>query len=179
VSLPPRCTPATRFVRNAGFARTAVLLASAAVCLIAAAVHANDTAPHAVDESSYTKEAVIAVDQHWLEAEVSGDVAWIDRMLLPEYRSVSADGTAHPKSAILASARKNGQSDEMRRKVEAWQKAHPSKKSVVLRDNVAILSFYDPALGPQNGVNSSDIFLYIDGSWHALYSQHSAPRTKE
>lgn len=170
---------ASRQALNAGFVRTAVLLASAAVCLIAAAVHASDTAPRSnVDETRNSKEAVIAVDQHWLEAEVSGDVAWLDRMLLPEYRSVGADGTAHPKSAILASARKNGQSDDMRRKVEAWQKAHPSKKSVVLRDNVAILSFYDPALGPQNGVKSSDIFLYVDGSWHALYSQHSAPRTK-
>lgn len=167
----------SRRARNAGFARTAALLVSAAMCLIAAAVHANDTAPRSTaDETRYSKDAVIAVDQHWLEAEVSGDVAWLDGMLLPEYRSVSADGTAHPKSAILASARKNLHSDDMRRKVEAWQKAHPSKKSVVLRDNVAILSFYDPALGPQKGVKSSDIFLYVDGSWHALYSQHSAPR---
>jgi hypothetical protein len=163
---------------NAGFVRTAVTLASAALCLIAAAVHANDAAPRVVDETARTKAAVIAVDDHWMEAEVSGDVAWLDRMLLPEYRSVSADGTAHPKSAILASARKNAHSDEMRHKVEAWQKAHPSEKSVVLRDNVAILSFYDPALGPEKGVKSSDIFLYVDGSWHALYSQHCATNTK-
>ncbi len=166
---------------NAGFAYTAVTLASAALalCLIAAAARASDAAPRVVDETAHTKAAVIAVDDHWMEAEISGDVAWLDRMLLPEYRSVSADGSSHPKSAILASARKNrGHADEMRHKVEAWQKAHPSEKSVVLHDNVAILSFYDPALGLEKGVKSSDIFLYVDGSWHALYSQHSAFNAK-
>ena len=58
--------------------------------------------------------------------------------------------------------------------VEAWIKAHPSGKSVVIRGDTAILSFYDPKLGPQQGVRSSDIFVYEDGHWHALYSQHSA-----
>lgn len=164
---------------SAGFARTAVMLASASLCLIAVAVHANAAAARVVDEAARSKAAVIAVDEHWMEAEVSGDVAWLDRMLLPEYRSVSGDGSSHPKAAILASARKNrGHADEMRRKVEAWQKAHPSEKSVVLHGDVAILSFYDPALGLEKGIKSSDIFLYVDGGWHALYSQHSAFNAK-
>jgi hypothetical protein len=164
-------------ILSTGFVRNSLLLVSAAACLIAATAHANDTAARHADETRRDKAAVIAVDEHWSEAEMSGDTAWLDRMLLPEYRSVSADGTAHPKSAILASARKNLHSDKMRRKVEAWRKAHPSATSVVLRDNVAILSFYDPALGPQKGVTSSDIFVYIDGHWHALYSQHASVRT--
>jgi hypothetical protein len=152
-----------------------MLLASATACLMAVAVHASDTALRNVDETRPTREAVIAVDQHWSVAEVSGDTAWLDAMLLPEYRSISADGVAYPKAAIVAGARKNHlHPDKARRKVAAWQKAHPSGTSVVLRDNVAILSFYDLKLGPQKGVKSSDIFLYVDGHWHALYSQHAS-----
>ncbi|MGS1014701.1 hypothetical protein ACVCL3_11440 [Rhodanobacter sp. UC4437_H4] len=56
----------------------------------------------------------------------------------------------------------------------AWLKANPLGKSVVIRGDTAIITFYDPQLGPQNGVRSSDIFVYQGGRWHALYSQHSA-----
>jgi hypothetical protein len=45
---------------------------------------------------------------------------------------------------------------------------------VVIRGDTGIITFYDPQLGPQNGVRSSDIFVYQGGRWHALYSQHSA-----
>lgn len=127
-----------------------------------------------VDETARSEAAVIAVDQHWLEAEVGGDTAYLDDLLLPEYRSVGADGVAHPKAAIVAHAAKNQGSDTERRTVEAWIKAHPSGKSVVIHGDTAILSFYDPVLGAAKGVRSSDIFVYVDGHWHALYSQHSA-----
>lgn len=127
-----------------------------------------------VDETTRSEAAVIAVDQHWLEAELGGDTAYLDDLLLPEYRSVGVDGVAHPKAAIMAHAAKNRGSDEERNKVEAWLKTHPSGKSVVIHGDTAILSFYDPALGVAKGVRSSDIFVYVDGHWHALYSQHSA-----
>jgi hypothetical protein len=52
-------------------------------------------------------------------------------------------------------------------------KAHPSAQSVVIRGDTAILTFYDPKLGPQSGVRSADVFVYENGRWHALYSQHS------
>jgi uncharacterized protein DUF4440 len=126
-----------------------------------------------IDESTRSEAAVIAVDQHWLEAELDGDTAWLDDMLLPEYRSVGADGVVHPKSAIVAHAAKNHGSDAERRKVEAWLKAHPSGKSVVIHGDTAILSFYDPAKGAASDVRSSDIFVFVHGGWHALYSQHS------
>jgi hypothetical protein len=127
------------------------------------------------DETARTEAAVIAVDQHWLEAELGGDTAWLDAMLLPDYRSVGADGVVHPKSTIMAHAAKNRGSDEERRKVEAWLKAHPSGKAVVVHGDTAILSFYDLAKGAASDVRSSDIFVYVDGRWHALYSQHSGP----
>ena len=127
-----------------------------------------------IGETGKTEAAVIAVDQHWLEAELGGDTAWLDALLLPEYRSVGADGVVHPKAAIIAHAAKNRGNDAERRKVEAWLKTHPSGKAVVIRGDTAILTFYDPALGAIHCVRSSDIFVYVDGRWHALYSQHSA-----
>jgi hypothetical protein len=127
-----------------------------------------------IDETGKTSAAVIAVDQHWLEAELGGDTAWLDDLLLPDYRSVGADGAVHPKAAIMAHAAKNRGNDEERRKVEAWLKTHPSGQSVVIHGDTAILTFYDPKLGAANGVRSSDIFVHVDGRWHALYSQHSA-----
>jgi hypothetical protein len=129
-----------------------------------------------IDETAHSEAAVIAVDQHWLEAELDGDTAWLDDMLLPGYRSVGADGAVHPKAAIMAHAAKNRGSDAERRKVEAWIKAHPSGKSVVIHGDTAILSFYDPARGAASDVRSSDIFVYVGGRWHALYSQHSGAR---
>lgn len=122
------------------------------------------------DEGARTSQAVIAVDDHWSQAEVSGDTAWLDSMLLPQYRSIGADGRILDKTTLLAHAAKNRGSDKMRKMVAAWVKAHPTGKSVVMRGNVAILSFSDPKTGR---VRSSDIFVYQSGGWHALYSQHS------
>lgn len=147
------------------------VLAVATTTIIAATSAANAAG---VDETGKTAAAVIAVDQHWMEAELGGDTAWLDHMLLPEYRSVGADGAAHPKAAIMAHAAMNRGNDAERRKVEAWLKTHKSGTSVVIHGDTAILTFYDPALGASKGVRSSDIFVYADGSWHALYSQHSA-----
>lgn len=150
-----------------------VMLAVPAAILALATAHAGERAPVGDIETARTAAAVIAVDQHWLQAEVSGDTAYLDDLLLPEYRSVGADGTVHPKAAIVAHAAKNRGSDKERRMVEAWLKVHPSGTSVAIHGDTAILSFYDPARGAASDVRSSDIFVYVDGRWHALYSQHS------
>jgi hypothetical protein len=148
----------------------AVLVLAAEMTIAAtAAASAAD-----VDETGRNEAAVIAVDQHWLQAELDGDTAWLDDLLLPEYRSVGADGAVHPKAAIVAHAAKNRGNDAERHKVEAWLKAHPSGQSVVIHGDTAILSFYDPAKDAASDVRSSDVFVYVDGRWHALYSQHSA-----
>lgn len=123
-----------------------------------------------VDENARTAAAVIAVDDHWLRAEEHGDTAWLDSMLSGKYRSINADGKALDKPTLLAHAAKNRTSDEMSRVVQAWQKTHPTRESVVMRGDVAILSFSNPRTGR---VRSSDIFVYEGGAWHALYSQHT------
>lgn len=123
-----------------------------------------------VDQTARTSAAVIAVDDHWSQAEVRGDTAWLDSMLLPEYRSISADGKILDKKSLLAHAAQNRGSDKMARLVAQWRKTHQTRTSVAMRGNVAILTFSDPQTGR---VRSSDIFVYQGGGWHALYSQHS------
>lgn len=138
------------------------------------AAHAAVARERDVDETARSATAVMAVDKHWLEAETGGDTAWLEQMLLPEYRSVNSTGVATDKAHIVAHAAANRGSDKEKTMVAAWIKAHPSKQSVVLRGDTAILTFYDPKLGPQHGVRSSDVFIFEGGRWHALYSQHSA-----
>lgn len=142
----------------------AILVATAGVPVAASAA-----APHA-DETARTNSAVIAVDDHWLDAEVSGDTAWLDAMLMPDYRSIGSDGKVLDKPTLLAHAKKNRGSDTMRKKVDAWVKTHPTRKSVVMHGDLAILSFSDPKTGR---LRSSDIFIYKHGTWHALYSRHA------
>lgn len=144
-----------------------VMVAMTAMTAVASATGAD------ANETRRSEAAVIAVDQHWLEAELGGDTAYLEQLLLPEYRSVDANGAVHSRAAIVAHAARNRGSDAQRRKVEAWLKAHPSGQSVVIHGDTAILSFYDPAKGAANDVRSSDIFIYVGGRWHALYSQHS------
>lgn len=142
-------------------------------CLLIVTGSAMAAGTDHADETARTRVAVMAVDHHWMQAEINGNTAWLSHLLLPEYRSIGADGEATSRAEILASAAKHRGSDAFKRKVQAWIKAHPTKKSVVLHGNVAILSFYDPERGAQEGVRSSDIFVYEDGRWRALYSQHS------
>lgn len=155
-----------------GTTRVMCTMASAFAIFVAAgsmATTAQAKDSH-VDETAHTSAAVIAVDNRWSTAEVSGDTTWLDRMLMPDYRSISADGKTLDKKALLAHAAKNRGSDKMRKQVDAWRKSHPTKESVVIHSDVAILSFSNPKTGQ---VRSSDIFVYRNGGWHALYSQHS------
>jgi hypothetical protein len=142
----------------------------AALAATAGAPAAARAASPPTGDAARTNAAVIAVDDRWLDAEVNGDTAWLDAMLMPDYRSISSEGEVLDKPTLLEHAAKNRGSDRMRKKVNAWVKAHPTRKSVVMRGDVAILSFSDPKTGR---VRSSDIFIYKDGAWHALYSQHA------
>ena len=127
------------------------------------------------DEAARTKAGVLAVEDHWLRAEGTGDVAWLAQMLLPVYRSVSPDGRVHDRNAIVEGARKNQGSDRAMREIDAYLKAHPADTRVLLEGDLAIVSFYDPPPAPEH-LRSSDVFVYRDGGWHAVYSQHSATK---
>ncbi len=109
----------------------------------------------------------------WDKAENTGDVAYVDNLLLPDYRSVSADGSVHNKSDILANAKSNIGSPDHAAKVAKWQAAHPMDTAAVIQGDTAIVTFHLKPLGPEKGIMSSDIFVYRDGEWHAIYSQHT------
>lgn len=150
-----------------------VVAAAAGMCLTASNSYAQSDSSS--DETQKSAAAVIAVDQHWSRAELGGDFAYVDQLLLPEYRSVNANGSVHPKAAILASARKNigSSATSVAASIAAYRKAHPYGTSVALQGNTAVITFYSEMLGPEKGVKSSDILVYVDGRWHALYSQHT------
>lgn len=120
----------------------------------------------------HTEAAVIAVDNGWETAEETGDVSYIDRLLLPEYRSINVDGSIHDKQAIMASASKS--SPERVAKIRAWDAAHPQKTSVVIVGDTAVLTFALDRPGGTLPIMSCDVFVYRDGRWRALYSQHTA-----
>ena len=150
--------------------RACLLLAA---LVLAGAAAAADTTDVRTDATARSAAAVIAVDKHWSKAEVDGDTAWLDGMLLPQYRSIGADGKVTTKADILAHAAKNHGSKATRQMIAAWRKAHPSSKKVTLLDRIAILSFVSGAPATRGKLYSSDIFVYVDGRWHALYSQHT------
>ena len=129
----------------------------------------------ATDETSHTAAAVIAVDDHWSQAEIHGDTSYLDRLLLPEYRSVSAGGHAIGKADILKGARLVGSSPARQQKIRQYIQTHPFAESVALHGDTAVLTFYSPKLGLQRGISSSDIFVFENGRWHAIYSQHADP----
>lgn len=145
----------------------------AAAAIAAPAMAASPDSASAADETAHTAAAVKAVDQHWLEAEEGGDAAWLDGMLMPDYRSVGVAGTFATKAAILARAVKNGGSQAMKQKVAAWQAAHPVDQQVTLQGDTAILSFVSAAPATKGKLYSSDVFVYVDGRWRALYSAHT------
>jgi hypothetical protein len=45
--------------------------------------------------------------------------------------------------------------------------------SALIQGDTAILTFHLKPAGPYKGIMSSDIFVYRDGAWHAIYSQHT------
>lgn len=125
-------------------------------------------------EARRSAAGAIATDEHWSQAEIHGDTAFIGALLLPGYRSVGPDGVAHSRAMIIAGAGKRGADTvASMAAAAAYRAAHPSRTQVVLEGNTAVLTFYAPALGPEKGVRSSDILVYDDGRWHAIYSQHS------
>jgi hypothetical protein len=130
---------------------------------------AADATTRKADETLKTSAAVIAVDKHWGEAELAGDNAYLDELLLPQYRTVDPSGVAHGKSR---GARKPATPQEQAR-AKHWLATHAIEANVVISGDTAVLTWYDPSLGPERGVRSCDIFVYQGGHWHALYSQHS------
>jgi hypothetical protein len=179
LALPALNKACAMILRPRRFLPTLIVIAASVAAILyqlhVMKVHAQDAMATHADETQRTEAGVMAVDRHWSIAELSGDTEWLNQMLLPEYRSISDDGTAHSKEAIVAGAMKRKGTDLAKAEdtFASYGKEHPYASAVVIHDTTAIISFYDPTLGPQKGVKSSDIFVYLDGHWHAMYSQHT------
>jgi hypothetical protein len=119
-----------------------------------------------------TVAAVIAADKAWGDAEKRGDADYVDKLLLPGYRSVGTDGKIATKAMIVDHARVRGASSAYAKEVDAWKAAHPEHPDVVIADNMAVLTWVAEQ-APAGRVVSCDIFVYRDGRWHGIYSQHT------
>ena len=158
--------------RTVDMTNATIFLAAVMAVSIAAPSNAQTVTENI--ESQKTAAGAIATDQHWSRAETYGDTTFLSALLLPGYRSISHDGVAYTRAQILAGAAKRGQDTVASiAAAAAYRKAHPYAMTVVIDGNTAVLSFYSPALGPEKGVKSSDILIFEQGRWHALYSQHS------
>jgi len=121
----------------------------------------------------HTAAAVIAADQRWSTAEETGDTKYLNDLLLPEYRSISSDGSTHDRAVIIAHAVKSANTEEETAKADKWRTAHPNLPSVKIDGDVAILTALLQKGTDPKPVMSCDIFLYRDGHWRAIYSQHT------
>lgn len=126
-----------------------------------------------------TTEAFLAADEAWGNAETHGNAGYIDWLLLDGYASIGADGRITTKQQIVEGARKHGNSQELAKEVADWKAAHPSRADVKLFGDTGMLTWVATDVDTAQPVNSSDIFVYRDGHWHGVYSQHStAPLDK-
>ncbi len=121
----------------------------------------------------HTVAALIAADEQWSKAEDTGDTKYLGTLLLPEYRSISSDGSTHDKATIMAHAAKNAKTTEGAATADKWRVAHPYRTSVEINGEVAILTFVLQRGIDPKPVMSCDIFVYRNGHWRALYSQHT------
>lgn len=164
------------------YRRSLLLIGSLIVAILVVAIlhpysvdaYAQDAG--SADETLHSDTGVMAVENHWSIAELSGNTGWLEQMLQPGYRSVNNDGSVHDKQAIIAGAAKRAGTDVTKAQLEFanYQKEHPYGSAVLIQGDTAVVSFYDPTLGPQKGIKSADMFVYADGHWHALYSQHTS-----
>jgi len=122
----------------------------------------------------HSAAAVTALDDAWLQAEIRGDGDYLEKLLMGEYRSIGADGKVASKQDIVAHARARGNSPKMAARVAQWRADHPTHAEVTIAGDTAILTWISNKPGANATVSSCDIFVYTDGRWRALYSQHSA-----
>lgn len=144
-----------------------VLKIAAATLSLTASSAALAAAPEPRDAA-----AVIAKDDAWGDAELRGDGDFVDQLLLPGYRSVGSDGRVTAKDAILEHARARRGDAAFAQKVAEWKRTHPSRAQVEIIGDTAILTWVSTGAGAP--IRSCDIFVYRDGQWRAVYSQHTA-----
>lgn len=103
----------------------------------------------------------------WLDAFLHGNTEYLECLLLPDYVSVSGRGIVRDRATIVEFARKNkGKSTPI--------PELPAPK-VQIYGNTAVVQSNAPASpdGKYPAMFSSDTFAFVDGAWHAVFSQHT------
>jgi hypothetical protein len=121
-----------------------------------------------------TAEAVMSADDGWMDAEIRGDGKYLSNLLLDGYVSIGSTGKITTKEQIISSAVKRGKSEQFAKDVSNWKSAHPSKASVAIFGDTAILTWNSNDPNSKTPVHSSDVFVYRNGHWLAIYSQHTS-----
>lgn len=120
-----------------------------------------------------TAAAVLAADNAWTEAEIRGDAVFVETLLLPEYRSIGQGGKITTKAQIVSSTRKRGSHSDFGAQVAAYRASHPTRGDVTISGDTAVLTWVSLVPGRGEPVASCDVFVYREGHWRALYSQHT------
>ena len=122
-----------------------------------------------------TEAAVLAASDDWLAAERRGDVAALDRRLMPEYRDIEPNGHVHPRSALIAHAvnLKDPSTVPAKQLAAEFRKAHPVIEKVIITGDTALLSYHSTDPQTEDEVRSVDVFVYDQGRWRALVSTHN------
>jgi hypothetical protein len=100
--------------------------------------------------------AIRAAEHQWLDAEYHADTVALKQLLLPEYRTVSWKGVHTRDDLIAAVVKRGGKTPEP---------AYPTP-TIEIRGATALAMFSVPGTS-----YSVDVFVYENGSWHAIYSQ--------
>lgn len=121
--------------------------------------------PEKPDEASVRK-----VEAQWVKAFVTGDTAYLDCLLEPDYESVWYTGEVRSRQQIIDKA--------------AAHRDHPLavpeiKPGIVqLHGNGAIYrsdhEMTDPVTHEKTTVRFLDILVYDQGAWHVMYTQDVA-----
>ena len=156
-----------------GGAGARILAATGIGLLLGTPCVSASLAPRPAD--ARTAEAVIAEDMAWGDAEMRGDADFVDWLLLPGYRSIGHDGKATDKATIVTGTRDPEKVKAYAAKAAAYRAKWPSHPEVAMYGDTAVLAWTTTDPQTATPVRSCDIFVYRDGHWHAIYSQHSDP----
>jgi hypothetical protein len=141
------------------------------LALSATATQAND-----LQIEPRTEAAVLAASDDWLAADRRGDVAALDRRLMPEYQDITSSGQVHPRSALIAHAAnlKDPSTVPAKQLAAEFRKAHPVVEKVIIARDTAVLSYHSTDSQTEDAVRSIDVFVYDHGRWRALVSTHNS-----
>jgi hypothetical protein len=117
-------------------------------------------------QQSADTTSVKKAEDAWDEAFLHGNAEYLECLLMPDYASVSPKGS-HGKDWEIEHASKNKGSSE----------PIPDFPGMTFQvhGTTAIARLFHPASadGKQPAAYSADVFIFRDGAWHAVYSQHT------